>query len=1128
MRRIALTWLVVLFSVLPPRAADVGTARLDPGARLVLAVPGARGQVYEFDAGAGTYVEIGAFLPYGDLALTIAGPDGLALASAELDLETSSMLRLAAITSAPGRHTLRVTSRDVQEPKPSAYELTLLALRPAAPDDVQLAALHARLGAARSAWHTAQGDEERRAHVAEFRKIAAEFEALGAHDGAAVAWKHVFDAVNDLGDSPAMRAAAASERDAWRAAGDRREAGRATSELGFAEYAAFDKGALDTYTAALALHEETADTAWTAETLRRIGWYWRWQGDRKRALEYYERALPLWTETRNWQGEIGTLGDIGLVHKELDDVQRALETYERALALAVPGRDDARVATLLVRTGAIYYATGEYDRTIAVYQRAIAATAAVRDRRSECAAHYNLGLVLGTIGDHEGEMACYRRALDLARQVQLKNGIALTRRGVCQVSRQPAARAAADRSGRAALAAARVAGGPTEETFVRLELSALAYERGDGAEAVRQAEAARETATRGGMRRPQGAAWLVLALAHDRAGAHEKATEAADAAVALAREIGIAPDLEARALALRGRLKLAAGDRAGALADVREAVRLRESLRRKFVHPDRQSLYFATSQDALTLEIDALLVGDPESRAAADVEAALEAAEGARARNLLDLLAESRIDLRAGVDPALLARERALRRSVNYKASELDRILDGKADKAKVAALAKDLDAATTKLKDVEAEIRAASPHFASLTQPEPLTVAAIREKVLDEDTVLLEFVLGSERSWLLAATRGGVTAHELPARGVLEPLARSLYESMTARQSVSANSTAAARRDALARADRALRDASSTLSRHLFGPVADRLSGAWKRKRLALVAPDALGVVPFAALPVPGATRPLVAEHEIVSLPSASVLAEVRRDAAGRPAPTRTIAVLADPVFERDDPRLLKAVTAGASATGRDVATEGRTEIAHSTTRSRFARLPFSRDEARAIRELVPRGQLLELTGFDADLARVTRGDLASFRIVHFATHGVLHAERPELSGLALSLYGPDGRARDGFLRLGDVYNLRLPADLAVLSACQTALGREVRGEGLVGLTRGFMYAGVPRVVATLWKVDDAATAELMRLFYRGLLKDKLRPAAALRAAQVELAKHPEWAAPWYWAGFVLQGDWS
>jgi CHAT domain-containing protein len=190
--------------------------------------------------------------------------------------------------------------------------------------------------------------------------------------------------------------------------------------------------------------------------------------------------------------------------------------------------------------------------------------------------------------------------------------------------------------------------------------------------------------------------------------------------------------------------------------------------------------------------------------------------------------------------------------------------------------------------------------------------------------------------------------------------------------------------------------------------------------------------------------------------------------------------------------------------------------------------RLPFSREEARAVVAQAPRASVLEATDFDASLALATSEQLHEYRILHFATHGFINTARPELSGLALSLVDRGGRSRDGFLRLNTIYNLRLSADLVVLSACQTALGKEVAGEGLVGLTRGFMFAGARAVIASLWQVNDMATAELMKQFYIGLLQQRLPAAAALRHAQLELAKDPRWSAPYFWAGFVLQGDWQ
>jgi CHAT domain-containing protein len=191
--------------------------------------------------------------------------------------------------------------------------------------------------------------------------------------------------------------------------------------------------------------------------------------------------------------------------------------------------------------------------------------------------------------------------------------------------------------------------------------------------------------------------------------------------------------------------------------------------------------------------------------------------------------------------------------------------------------------------------------------------------------------------------------------------------------------------------------------------------------------------------------------------------------------------------------------------------------------------RLPFTRREATAVLSLVPPAQRKEALDFNASRRAVLNADLGKYRFVHFATHGLLNSFHPELSGIVLSMVDDQGREQDGFLSTADVFNLSLAADLVVLSGCRTGLGKEIRGEGIAGLTRAFMYAGAPRVVASLWNVNDAATAPLMKRFYQEMLGPKrLAPAAALRAAQLSLQKEPRWSSPYYWAAFVIQGEWN
>ena len=175
----------------------------------------------------------------------------------------------------------------------------------------------------------------------------------------------------------------------------------------------------------------------------------------------------------------------------------------------------------------------------------------------------------------------------------------------------------------------------------------------------------------------------------------------------------------------------------------------------------------------------------------------------------------------------------------------------------------------------------------------------------------------------------------------------------------------------------------------------------------------------------------------------------------------------------------------------------------------------------------MAPTAATLKALDFDASRETVLGPDFGGHRILHFATHSVIDNQRPELSGIVLSRYDRSGRARNGLLRLYEIFNLRLASDLVVLSACQTALGEEVHGEGLIGLTRGFLYAGAPRVVSSLWKVDDRASAELMKRFYEAMLVRHERPSAALRNAQVAMWKTKGWDAPYYWGAYTLQGEW-
>jgi CHAT domain-containing protein len=282
------------------------------------------------------------------------------------------------------------------------------------------------------------------------------------------------------------------------------------------------------------------------------------------------------------------------------------------------------------------------------------------------------------------------------------------------------------------------------------------------------------------------------------------------------------------------------------------------------------------------------------------------------------------------------------------------------------------------------------------------------------------------------------------------------------------------------------------------------------------------------------------MAEHEIVNLPSASVLAVLRHETAGREPAPKAVAVFADPVFDEKDERVIRKAAASENEAKLVAAGDTVPPSAGHLTRSiadvrsqagdapYLARLPFSRREARAILEVTPTDEGMQALDFDASKSTAMKPELAQYRMVHIATHGFLDSNHPEFSGLVLSLVDKEGKPQEGFLGLEDIYNLNLPAELVVLSACETGLGKQINGEGLIGLTRGFMYAGAKRVVASLWNTDDEASAEFMAKFYKAMQQEKLSPAAALRQAQLETWKQKRWADPYYWAAFQLQGEWK
>lgn len=437
----------------------------------------------------------------------------------------------------------------------------------------------------------------------------------------------------------------------------------------------------------------------------------------------------------------------------------------------------------------------------------------------------------------------------------------------------------------------------------------------------------------------------------------------------------------------------------------------------------------------------------------------------------------------------------------------------------------------------------------ATLIQPYALDFKQI-QGLIGSETIILQYQLGSQRSFLWAITKGDdspIVIDDLPGRVKIDGLVREFRDAVTARGCHINNEASDERRKRIEDADRKYISAAARLSETLLKPIASFLGS----KQIIIVADGSLQAVPFGALPEPRAVSrvsrdrsrivskndsPLMMKHEIVYLPSVTTLSELRSASSKRELATKTVAAIADPVFDLDDERVKQNNATSRPALQKILSARVEGSLRSSlsgpkcVTNEKFERLPGTYDEATKITNLIKdEKKKLLAHDFQASVETMRSSELRDFKIIHVATHAFVPPDAPQQAKIVLSLVTERGEPQQGFFRLNDIYQLRLNAHLVTLSACETALGEDISGEGLVGLARGFMYAGVPRVTASLWKVDDLATSSLMSQFYSAILNEGLKPAAALRRSQIRMyQRKDEWNNPYYWAAFTFQGEWQ
>jgi CHAT domain-containing protein len=851
---------------------------------------------------------------------------------------------------------------------------------------------------------------------------------------------------------------------------------------------------------ARAAHERLGNVRDLALVLNNFGYTYYSKGDLDRARGYYTQAAVLMHSVDEWAGEAKALRNIAVLDAEAGHLVSAIATFERILELLPPTLANDRANTL-DNLGATQRMLGNFEDALQTFATALALQREIHDAPGEGRSLRRIGETYYNLGELDLADEYLQQALPIAVRTndgRSQEGALRNLGNVAFVERDYEAALGYHRR------ALEVSASVWDRAHLQLLIAKDLLGLGRAADSEAAAAQAMKVASDTGSDVLRAGALSASGRARALAGDPAAATASLQTAASIFDRLGLRAE---HAEALHG-LTLAARDANRfdeALRYGEASLRELETLRGRVADPELRALFAATRRDYYETQIDLLMARDARAADANGdgARTALQVSERSRARMIADLLQEASVDLRRSSDPQLREKETALYEQLSERRYQRELLLEAGAGGERIAQVVAELAALENELNLLEIDLRRSNPRLANLTAPKPLSTAEMQAK-LDGDTVLLQYSLGTSASYVWAITRDRVVATELADRATIEAAAR---RALAGLQTYAPGAPPGRSAGELAE-----------LAALVLDPVAAYLD----RRRVVLALDGALQYVPFAALPARGSDGALVRlldAHEVIEIPSLSALALSADD--GARAPDKTLAVFADPVLQASDPRLARSPTSAA------LPAVAATRGGRVSSGAELGRLLSTSYEAEAIAALVPGERRLLASGFAANRDAVLNTALGQFRYIHFATHGLVDARYPGLSALVLSQFDERGEARDGYLRLSDIYNLKLNADLVVLSACDTALGREVRGEGLIGLTQGFMAAGARSLVASLWQVPDRATAELMTQFYRYMLNDGLRPAEALRKAQLTSAAQPRYRDPYFWGGFVLVGDW-
>jgi CHAT domain-containing protein/Tfp pilus assembly protein PilF len=831
--------------------------------------------------------------------------------------------------------------------------------------------------------------------------------------------------------------------------------------------------ALQTAKQALDLWKSVGDNSGIALTLEQIGRCYFASSDFAEATRYYQEALQIWRQQNKPADQANNLIMLGYIEQGKGDWLNAISYLTQAQALVDEKTDPELMGQIASGLGSIFNDNGMPETALLQYRRALHYYRLTENTRADSRMIMAIGYTYLLLRDTHSSLTNLEQAL---------------------AGFDPSGLDAAECHeyiGQVQSSAGEFAG-----ALHHLEPSLAIYERANN---PRQAARVR----------------ALIGQVYQQQGKMDRARKSYLDSLQIFRRISDQAS-EAAVCFLLGKLELLNRNYDAAEEYLKGSIEDTENIRGTSSGRDFTTAISASVHERYAAYIECLIRKHQLKPSETLNARAFQASELLRARSLAEFLRDTQIKPSDGLDRRLVEQDQALRQSIRARVDQRITLLANSSKTEELNELETSLARLTAEHERLAEKIRQTDPSYYAFTTATAYSLDEIQKNVIEDDqTALVEYLVGPEASYVWLVTRNDIKVYELPREKLISEAVRRIYDLLSTAPGVNTENR--------------LKSATDELAHMVLDPLAGQLNAS----RVIVVADGALNYIPFQLLPAPSGNRePLVADYEVINVPSATILGQLRQQKQHRRPSTKVLAAFGDPVFASNYAQFKNSTSGEVLASGRPEAAAPWQRAwrdievsADPLDPSVIQPLIYSKFELKNLRDIAGPDSFVA-RGFDASRQVLEKTDLSKYAILHFATHGLLNPKTPELSGFFLSMVDAAGQAQNGFITMQDVYGLHAPVDLVVLSACRTGLGKDVKGEGLIGLTRGFMYAGASSVVASLWKVDDEATAELMKHFYANMLQKGMRPAAALRAAQNTLRQNPEWQSPHFWASFTLQGE--